>query len=110
VTVHVKNIPLKLWSRAVATRILEDFGEPVFLDDVSFDGQDRRVVYTMVDCHNGRMILKSVIVHVGVSGNRFLSLSSTGPPLTCQPLLQMTISICENSRGSLGLRIALANP
>jgi hypothetical protein len=59
VTVHLKNIPLRLWSRAVATRILEDFSEPVFLDDVSFDGQDKRAVYAMVDCHDGRMIPKS---------------------------------------------------
>jgi hypothetical protein len=65
VTVHLKNIPLKLWSRATATRILEGFGEPVFLDDVSFDGPDRRAVYTMVDCHDDRMILKSVMVHAG---------------------------------------------
>jgi hypothetical protein len=49
VTVYLKNIPLKPWTREVATMILEDFGEPVFLDDVSFDGQDRRAVYTMVD-------------------------------------------------------------
>jgi hypothetical protein len=27
VTVHLKNIPLRLWSRAMATRILEDFGD-----------------------------------------------------------------------------------
>jgi hypothetical protein len=46
-------------------RILEDFGEPVFLDDVSFDGQDRRAIYVMVDCHDGRMIPKSVMVRVG---------------------------------------------
>jgi hypothetical protein len=59
VTVHLKNIPLRLWSRAVATRILEDFSEPVFLDDVSFDGQDKMAVYAMVDCHDGRMIPKS---------------------------------------------------
>jgi hypothetical protein len=45
----LKNIPLRLWSMAVATRILEDFGELVFLDDVSFDGQDRRTIYAMVD-------------------------------------------------------------
>jgi hypothetical protein len=49
----------------VVTRILEDFGEPVFLDDVSFDRQDRRAVYVMVHCHDGRMIPKSVMVHVG---------------------------------------------
>jgi hypothetical protein len=49
----------------VVTRILEDFGEPVFLDDVSFDGQYRRAVYAMVDFHDGRMISKSVMVHVG---------------------------------------------
>jgi hypothetical protein len=65
VTIHLNNVSLRLWSRAVATRILEDFGEPVFLDDVSFDEHDRRAVYTMVDCHDGRMIPKSVMVHVG---------------------------------------------
>jgi hypothetical protein len=65
VTVHLKNILLRLWSRTVATRILKDFGEPVFLNDVSFDGPDRRAVYAMVDCHDGRMISKSVMVHVG---------------------------------------------
>jgi hypothetical protein len=65
VTVHLKNISLRLWSRAVAIRILEDFGEPIFLDDVSFDGQDRRAVCAMVDCYDGRMIPKSVMVHVG---------------------------------------------
>jgi hypothetical protein len=36
-----------------------------FNTDVSFDGQDRRAVYIMVDCHNGQMIPKSVMVHVG---------------------------------------------
>jgi hypothetical protein len=65
VTIHLKNILLRLWSRAVATRILKDFGESVFLDDVSFDGPDRRAVYAMVDCHDGRMIPKPVMVHVG---------------------------------------------
>jgi hypothetical protein len=65
VTVHLKNIPLRLWSRAVTTRILEDISELVFLVDVSFDGRDRRAVYVMVDCHDGRMIPKSVMVHVG---------------------------------------------
>jgi hypothetical protein len=65
VIVHLKNIPLRLWSRAVTIRILEDFDEPVFLDDVSFDGQDRMEIYAVVDCHDGRMIPKSVMVHVG---------------------------------------------
>jgi hypothetical protein len=65
VTVHLKNIPLRLWSRAVTTRILKDFGELVFLDDVSFDGPDRRAVYAMMDCHDGRMISKSMMVHAG---------------------------------------------
>jgi hypothetical protein len=65
VTVHLNNIPLRLWSKAVATRILEDFSELVFLDDVSFDELYRRAVYTMVDCYDGRMIPKSVMVHVG---------------------------------------------
>jgi hypothetical protein len=64
-TIHLNNIPLRLWSRAVATRILKDFGEPIFLHVVSFNGQDRRAVYAMVDCHDGRMISKSVLVHVG---------------------------------------------
>jgi hypothetical protein len=54
-----------MWSRTVVTRILEDFGEPVFLDDVSFDGHDRRAVYAMVDCHDGQMIPKSMMVNVG---------------------------------------------
>jgi hypothetical protein len=61
----LKNILLRLWSRAVASRILKEFGESIFLDDVSFDGQDTRAVYAMVDCHNGRMISKSVMVNVG---------------------------------------------
>jgi hypothetical protein len=65
VTVHLKNIPLRLRSKTVAIRIPEDFGEPVFLNDVSFDGHDRRAVYAMVDCHDRRVILKSVMVHVG---------------------------------------------
>jgi hypothetical protein len=64
VTVYLNNIPLRLWYRAVAIRILEDFGEPVFLDDVFFDGHDRMAVYVMVDCRDGRMIPKSVIVRV----------------------------------------------
>jgi hypothetical protein len=65
VIVHLKNIPLRLWTRKVATRILEDFGKLVFLDDVSFDGQDRRAVHPLVDYHDGQMIPKSVMVHVG---------------------------------------------
>jgi hypothetical protein len=65
VIVHLKNISLRLWSRAMTTWILEDFGEPVFLDDVSFDGLNRRAVYAMVDCHDGRIISKSMMVHVG---------------------------------------------
>jgi hypothetical protein len=65
VTVHLKNILLRLWSMAMATRILEDFGELIFLNDVSFDGHDRRAVYAMVECHDGRMIPKLVMVHVG---------------------------------------------
>jgi hypothetical protein len=50
VIVHLKNISLRLWTREVATRILEDFCKLVFLDDVSFDGQDKKVVHAMVDC------------------------------------------------------------
>jgi hypothetical protein len=65
VIVHLKNIPLRLWSRAVTIRIIEDFDEPIFLDDVSFDEPDRRAVYTMVDCDDGRMISKSVMAYVG---------------------------------------------
>jgi hypothetical protein len=49
----------------MTTWILEDFGEPVFLDNVSFDGPNRRAVYAMVDCHDGRIISKSMMVHVG---------------------------------------------
>jgi hypothetical protein len=67
VTIHLKNISLRLWFRAVTTRILENFGEHVFLDDVSFDGHDRRAVYTMVDRHDGRMIPKPMMMHVGGS-------------------------------------------
>jgi Domain of unknown function (DUF4283) len=64
VTVHLKNIPLRLWSRTVTIRILKDIGEPIFLDDVSFGGPNRREVYAMVDWHDGRMIPKSMMVHV----------------------------------------------
>jgi hypothetical protein len=39
VTIHLKNILLIQWSRATATRILEDFDELIFLDDVSFEGR-----------------------------------------------------------------------
>jgi hypothetical protein len=63
VTVHLKNIPLKIWSRATTTRILEVFGELGFIDDVSFDGRDRRAVYAMVDYHDGKMIPKYVMVY-----------------------------------------------
>jgi hypothetical protein len=45
--------------------ILEDFGESVFLDDVSFDGPDKRAIYAIVDCHDERRIPKSMMVHVG---------------------------------------------
>jgi hypothetical protein len=65
VTVHLKNIPLRMWSRATVTQILEDFGESVFIDDVCMEGTDRRAVYAMVDCHDGRMIPKSIMVHAG---------------------------------------------
>jgi hypothetical protein len=44
---------------------LEDFGESVFIDDVCMEGTDRRVVYAMVDCHDDRMIPKSIMVHAG---------------------------------------------
>jgi hypothetical protein len=56
VTVHLKNIHLKLWSRETTTRILEDFEEPEFIDDATTIGPDRRAVYAMVDCHDGQMI------------------------------------------------------
>jgi hypothetical protein len=65
VTVHLKNIPLRMWSHATVTRILEDFGESVFIDDVCMEGTDRRAVYAMVDCHDDRMIPKSIMVHAG---------------------------------------------
>jgi hypothetical protein len=38
-TVHLKNIPLKLWSRETTMRILEDFGEPAFIDDASWSAR-----------------------------------------------------------------------
>jgi hypothetical protein len=56
VTVHLKNIPLKLWSRETATRILEDFREPAFIDDATMVGPDRLIIYVMVDCHDEWMI------------------------------------------------------
>jgi hypothetical protein len=56
VTVNLKNILLKLWSRKMVTRILEDFGEPIFIDDATMISPDRCVIYAMVDCHDGRMI------------------------------------------------------
>jgi hypothetical protein len=90
----------------VATRIVENFAESIFLDDVSFDGQDRRVVYAMVDCHDGADDTKiSDGAHRVFSGSRFSSLSSTGPPLTRQPFLKMTTNFFEIDRESLGLRI-----
>jgi hypothetical protein len=65
VTVHLKNIPLRIWSRAIAIKILEDFCEPVFIDDVCTDGPYRRAIYAMVDCHDGRMIPNLIMVHAG---------------------------------------------
>jgi hypothetical protein len=56
VTVHLKNIPLKLSSREMATRILEDFREPAFIDDATTVSSDRRTIIAMIDCHDGRMI------------------------------------------------------
>jgi hypothetical protein len=37
-------------------RILVNFAEPTFNDDATMVGLDRRVIYAMVDCHDGRMI------------------------------------------------------
>jgi hypothetical protein len=94
----------------VTTRILEDFDELVFLDDVSFDGHDRRAVYAMVDCHDCRMISKSMMVHVGGFWEQiFITVIDWA---TIDPLvpLKMTSSFCETERESLGLRIWLANP
>jgi hypothetical protein len=68
VTVHLKYIPLRLWSRATATRILEDFEESIFINDVSFDEPDRWAVYAIVDCHYRRMISCSMMVHAGEGG------------------------------------------
>jgi hypothetical protein len=56
VTVHLKNILLRLWSRETTVRILEDFEEPAFIDNATTVGLDRCVVYAMVDCHDGRVI------------------------------------------------------
>jgi hypothetical protein len=111
VTDHLKNIPLRLRSKAVATRILEDFGEPVFLNDVSFDGHDRRAVYAMVDYHDRRMILKSVMVHVGGFLEQIfitvIDWAAIDPPTPLENDYQF--SFCETGRGSLGLKIWLAN-
>jgi hypothetical protein len=56
VTVHLKNISLRLWSRETTMRILENFGEPAFIDNATTVGPDRCAVYAMVDCHDGRVI------------------------------------------------------
>jgi Domain of unknown function (DUF4283) len=56
VTVHLNNIPLKLWSSEMITRILKDFGELTFIDDATTVGPDRRAIYAMVNCHDGWMI------------------------------------------------------
>jgi hypothetical protein len=65
---------------------LEDFGEPVFIDDVVTVGLDRRAIYAMVDCHNGHMIPPpSILVHTGgIWGEVFVIVvewaSINGPP------------------------------
>jgi hypothetical protein len=33
VTMHLNNIPLKLWSGETSTKIMEDFGEPASIDN-----------------------------------------------------------------------------
>jgi hypothetical protein len=63
VTVHLKNILLKLWSRETASKILEKFREPAFIDDATTIGSDRCIIYAMVDYHDGRMIPLLVLVH-----------------------------------------------
>jgi Domain of unknown function (DUF4283) len=56
VTMHLKNILLKLWSRETAVRILEDLGEPAFIDDATTVSPYRCAIYAMVDYHDGHMI------------------------------------------------------
>jgi hypothetical protein len=51
-------------------RILEDFGEPAFIDDATTVGPDRCVIYTLVDCHDGRMIPSSILCTSGAFGKR----------------------------------------
>jgi hypothetical protein len=85
VTVHLKNIPFKLWSREIAMRILKDFKESTFIDDATTVGSDRRVIYAMIDCHDGRMIYLSVLVHAeGIWEDIFVIVvdwtSIDGPP------------------------------
>jgi hypothetical protein len=86
----------------VTTRILKDFGEPIFLDDVSFDGQDRRAVYAMVDCHDGRMIPKSVMVHVGDFWEQvfvtIIDWAAIDPPT----LLEDDYQFLQNQQGKFG--------
>jgi hypothetical protein len=63
VMVHLKNILLKLWSRETASKILEEFREPAFIDDATTIGSDRCTIYAMVDYHDGQMIPLLVLVH-----------------------------------------------
>jgi Domain of unknown function (DUF4283) len=56
VTVHLKNISLKFWSRKTIMRILEDIGEPTFINNATTVGTDRHTFYAMVDYHDGQMI------------------------------------------------------
>jgi hypothetical protein len=48
----------------MAMRILEDFRGPEFIDNATTVGPDRCAIYAMVDCHVGKMISPSVLVHV----------------------------------------------
>jgi hypothetical protein len=54
VTVHLKNIPLRIWLTATVRRIMEDFGDPVVIDVSTTDEPDKRAVYGVVDCHDPR--------------------------------------------------------
>jgi hypothetical protein len=54
-----------LWSKATTTRILEEFGEPIFIDKSITDGPDRWAVYAKIDCHDPRLIPHVMNVHTG---------------------------------------------
>jgi hypothetical protein len=76
----------------------------VFLDDVSFDGPDRRAVYTMVDCHDGRMIPKSVMVHAGNFWEQVFIRVMDWAPIDSSPRRKWTSKKGEIGKVNLTLR------